>query len=141
MTKSKFIVKENMLTAEIYELMHHAAGFKSYELDDVRVALANDLYDVVVYHEDQAVAIARLVGDGRIVFFLKDVIVHPKYQNQGCGSLMMDAIFNYLEEHACDGAYVGLMSTPGNESFYSQYGFITRPTDVLGSGMVLFYER
>lgn len=138
---SNFIVKENMLTAEIYELMHAAAGYKSYKLDDIRVALANDLYDVVVYHDDQPVAIARLVGDGRIVFFLKDVIVHPKYQRQGCGSLVMDAIFSYLRVHACDGAYVGLMSTPGKDAFYSRYGFITRPTDALGSGMVLFYER
>ncbi|CAM2799597.1 GNAT family N-acetyltransferase [Erysipelothrix tonsillarum] len=140
MKTKDYILVENVLTPALYREMHEVCHFKEYDLEDIKIALDHDLYDVVVYDGDRAVAIARVVGDGRIVFFLKDVIVHPDYQHQGCGELIMKAFFNYLSKHACKGAYVGLMATPGVEKFYAKYGFIERPTEGLGSGMVLFYE-
>ena len=140
MMNKNYSVKENVLTSSIYSEMHEVCGFRSYEKEDIDYALAHDLFDVVVYDGSKAIAMARLVGDGRIVFFLKDVMVHPDYQKRGCGDLLMRSIFSYLELHACNGAYVGLMSTPNKETFYARYGFVKRPTEGLGSGMVLFYE-
>ena len=73
--------------------------------------------------------------------FLKDVVTIPEYQHKGVGNLMMKSIFAYLDKHAAKQAYVGLMSTPGKEHFYKKYGFIERPSDGLGSGMVIFYKE
>ena len=125
----------------MYIDFHQIVNFKSYLQEDVEVALKNDLYDVVIYNDKLPVAMGRIVGDDRIVFFLKDIIVHPDFQGKGIGSMLMNQLFKYIEEKACDGAYIGLMSTPKMEKFYQRFGFIERPTDGLGSGMVMYYEK
>ncbi len=53
----------------------------------------------------------------------------------------MDYALEYISTVACDNAYIGLMSTRGMESFYKKFGFIERPNDGLGSGMVMYYEQ
>lgn len=134
-------IKKNALTVQLYQSIRKTVSFKEYKNEDVEVALKHTLFSVVAYKEDRPVGIARLVGDDRVTFFIKDVVIIPEYQSNGVGHQLMLALFEYIEEHACEGAYVGLMSTPGKEAFYEKYGFIKRPTENLGSGMVLYYEK
>ncbi len=49
-------------------------------------------------------------------------------------------ILKYISEKGCYGAYIGLMSTIGKETFYKKYGFIERPNSNFGSGMIKFNE-
>jgi len=134
-------VKKNALDVELYSRIRKTAGFLSYSDNDIVDALKNTLYSVVVYLDDKAVGIARIVGDNKIAFFIKDVVVIPEAQHMGIGDVIMKNIFEYLSKNAAENAYVGLMSTPGKERFYKKYGFIERPTNALGSGMVMFYDK
>ncbi|QIK70419.1 GNAT family N-acetyltransferase [Erysipelothrix sp. HDW6C] len=141
MKNHAYTLTDNSLSAEDYLDLHRRVGFAMYAHEDVESALAHDLFDVVIKDKNEIIGCARIVGDDRIVFFIKDVIVDPRYQHQGCGTLLMNRLFEYIDAHACPGAYVGLMSTKGMESYYENFGFIRRPNADLGSGMVLFYER
>ena len=38
--------------------------------------------------------------------------------------MLIEAMFNYIQQHACKMAYVGLMATPGTEEFYEKFGFM-----------------
>lgn len=134
-------VVENGLTVDIYRSLRKTGPFMEYNDHDVEVALANSLYSVVVYDGEKPIGIARLVGDNRITFFLKDVVVHPDYRGQGIGRLIMQYIFEYIDQHASDNAYIGLTSTQGREGFYERFGFIRRPNDQLGAGMSMFYTK
>ena len=96
------------LTAEEYLYMHKLVGFYLYPLEDIVSALGKDIVNVKVFFDNQLIGIGRVVGDGRIVFFLKDIIVHPKYRTEG---------------------------------FYEKFGFITRPNNLYGSGMVMYVEK
>jgi len=133
-------IVKNGLTVELYKKIRDTVGFKSYEDGDIDEAIKHSLYTVVAYDGEKAVGIARIVGDNRLAFFIKDVVTIPEYQKKSIGHLMMLSIFEYLDQHAAKDAYVGLMSTPGKEKFYSTYGFIERPSEGFGSGMVMFYE-
>ena len=133
--------EENTLTAEQYTLLHKACGFKFYEIEDIKLALTHTLYTVTLYDDANIIGMARIVGDGRLVFFLKDIMVIPTYRRSDLGTRIMHHIFAYIDSVACEGAYIGLMSTPGKEAFYKKFGFIERPSEGLGSGMVLFYEK
>ncbi|WP_236261911.1 GNAT family N-acetyltransferase [Erysipelothrix aquatica] len=138
----KYRIVDNSLTPQIYQALHTDANFMDYDAKDIEIALAHDLYDVVVYDEyDEAIGCARVIGDNRIVFFLKDVIVRKDYQRNGVGKILVDYALEYISTVACDNAYIGLMSTRGMESFYKRFGFIERPNDGLGSGMVMYYEQ
>lgn len=126
------------LTPDVFCSMRDKAAFLPYAPADAALALQGSLYTVEIRDDDQTVGIARLVGDNRLAFFIKDVVVDPAYQKQGIGQMLMEALFAYIRLHACNNAYIGLMATPGTEAFYEKLGFIRRPTATLGHGMVQF---
>lgn len=134
-------IVDNALTPEIYIDVRKQVNFKEYSYEDVEISLKNCLFTVVVFDDAKPIGIARVVGDGRITFFIKDVVVIPEYQNQKIGTMLMNEIENYIEKAACDGAYIGLMATPGMAKFYNKFGFIERPTTEYGPGMVKFYNK
>ncbi len=134
-------VEHDGLTPEIYINLRKKVNFKFYGADDVALALRKNLYSVVVYDGTVPVGIGRVVGDDRIVFFIKDIVVDPQYQKKNIGNLVMQNILNYIAGKACEGAYIGLMSTCGTEEFYKKMGFIERPNASLGPGMVKFFCR
>jgi len=135
-----FMLVPNALTPEIYCHFHELAGFRRYDITDVEEALQNTLYSVVAYNEGEPVGIARVIGDGRITFFIKDVIVHPEFRNRQCGKKLMENILMFIEEEACAGACIGLMSTVGKEPFYEKFGFEQRPNEAHGAGMIKYNE-
>ena len=83
---------------------------------------------------------ARVIGDGIMVFYIQDVIVLPQYQRQGIGSIMMNKIMQYIKANSVNNTIIGLMSASGKEEFYEKYGFIKRPNEKMGCGMTQFYE-
>lgn len=134
-------ILDNFLTPEIYIDIRKKVDFKYYNYEDVEIALKNSLYTVVILDNKKPIGILRVVGDGRIVFFIKDVVVDPDYQKRNIGTMLMNKMQEYISKTACDGAYIGLMSTPGRAEFYKKFGFIQRPTDELGPGMVKFHNK
>lgn len=134
-------IVENGLTVDIYRNLRLTGPFMEYNDEDVKVALKHTLYSVVIFDGELPIGIARLVGDNRITFFIKDVVVHPEYRGKGIGRLLMQQIFKYIEAHACHNAYIGLNSTVGMEPFYEKFGFIRRPNDGQGSGMTMYYKK
>lgn len=140
MRKMSISIKYNALTPMIYERIRDSAGFHHYSLEDVSVALSGGICSVVAFDDDIPVGIGRLVGDGRITFFVKDLVVLDKYQSRGVGSMILDSLMQYARIHGAPHAYIGLMSTPGKEGFYERNGFIRRPNEQFGSGMVRFLD-
>lgn len=133
-------IKNDSLTPEIFINLREKVNFKYYSYEDVKIALKNTLYSVIIYDEDNPVGMGRIVGDDRIVFFIKDIVVDPDYQNKKIGQLIMNNIFDYISTKACEGAYIGLMSTTCCVDFYKKFGFIERPNNDFGPGMVKFYS-
>ncbi|MFC7679067.1 GNAT family N-acetyltransferase [Paenibacillus sp. GCM10028914] len=131
----------NTLTPEIYIELRRKVGFKQYSFEDVAMALEKTLFSVVIYDADKPVGIGRVLGDDRVVFFIKDVVVDPDYQNRSIGHDIMLSLMEYIEGKACKNAYVGLMSTPNKEGFYKKFGFIQRPNEEFGHGMVKFVNN
>lgn len=130
-----FEVEKNGLVAEIYEELRDKVQWQHYDIEDVRQALRYTLFSVVIRENGRPVGIGRVVGDGRIAFFIKDVVVDPSRQHQGIGRMIMEQLMDYIWQAGCPNAYVGLMSLDGTEGFYEQFGFRKRPHQGLGSGM------
>jgi len=73
--KMEYRIEKNALTPEVYEHLREKVSLQHYEREDVEEALAHTLFSVVVKEGEIPVGIGRIVGDGRIVFFIKDVVV------------------------------------------------------------------
>lgn len=130
------------VSVEDFQSVRSTTNFVEYADCDMHKALNNSLHVVGVYDQNnQPIGIGRIVGDGAVAFFIKDVVVIPSYQCQGIGHLIMTELLKFIGEHAVPKAYVGLMSTKNNEPFYERYGFIRRPNEELGSGMIMYYDK
>ncbi len=123
-----------------YNCLRAAVGWRTFDEAMVKRFLPNSLYGVCSYAGDRLVAMARVVGDGGLVFYIQDVIVLPDWQGQGIGCTLMERVMAWIMAQAQPGAVIGLMAAAGREGFYERYGFIRRPNEHLGSGMTYRWE-
>ena len=82
----------------------------------------------------------RMVGDGAVICYIQDLVVHPSYQKLGVGEALMKQLIEHAESLRLPDTelMLCLMCAKGRESFYTRYGFIPRPTDGLGPGMIRY---
>lgn len=123
-----------------YNRLRAAVGWGEYDLALVERALPASLYGVCAWKGGELVGMARVIGDGGLVYYIQDVIVLPAYQRQGIGTALMERIMAWVRAHASRNTIVGLMAAAGKEPFYEKYGFTRRPTERLGAGMTQFWR-
>ena len=133
----KFIVKERLPTTEEYNELRRSVEWPTYTNELVERGLANTFYSVVVETENgNSVGMGRIIGDDAIYLHIQDIIVRPEHQNQGVGKLIMTELMKYIDKVAGNNTNIGLMSSKGRELFYEKLGFIERPNEKFGSGMI-----
>jgi GNAT superfamily N-acetyltransferase len=132
-------IVETLPSAKEYNRLRQSVGWGTYREDAIDDALPNSSFCVCAYLDGQMVGMARVIGDGGLVYYIQDVIVLPDFQGRGIGTRLMDKIMAYIREHAHHHAIIGLMAAKGKEPFYERYGFTRRPNDRLGSGMTIFW--
>lgn len=135
-------VKKNTITMEEYLEIRACVGWISLQKEQAEIALKNSLLTVGAYDEGRLVGMGRLVGDGAVICYVQDLIVIPEYQQLGVGSQILDTLIGYVEELRMEGTQMMLclMCAKGRESFYEKHGFIARPTDALGPGMIQYLK-
>ena len=84
----------------------------------------------------------RIVGDGAVICYIQDLIVIPDYQRSGVGQQIMEYLIDYVKKLKLPDTEImlDLMCAVGREEFYKKYGFIARPTEKLGPGMIMYIE-
>lgn len=132
---------QGILSVEDYIHLRKQVNFIDYKAGDVEIALGHSLYKTSISHEGKTIAIGRLVGDGRLAFFLKDVVVLPDYQGKKIGEMIVRDLLAYIGRVGADKAYIGVMARPGTESFYEKFGFVRRPNQDHGSGLIMYLNK
>lgn len=137
---SKFI--ERIPTPEEFNMITESVGWGKRENRIVAEALKNTLYSLCVYEEDKLIGYGRILGDKTIFLYIHDIIVIPEYQGQGIGTEIMINLLNRINEYKKVNpdirTYLG--ASKGRESFYEKFGFISRPNEDLGAGMILYNQ-
>lgn len=137
---SDYIIIERLPSVADYNRLREVVGWGGYPDRVAAPALARSLYGVCALVDGAVVGMARVVGDGGLVYYIQDVIVEPPYQGRGIGAALMERVMAYLRAHAVSGAVVGLMAAYGKEGFYERYGFARRPSERLGAGMTAWWD-
>jgi GNAT superfamily N-acetyltransferase len=118
---------------EEYTTLIHAVGWTQFtNFAVVAEALRNSLYCVVAHSGEEAVGMARLVGDGASYFHVQDVMVLPSYQKQGIGSALVEAVMAHVQRAAPHLALVGLFTGRNLAGFYGRWGFEGPETSLYG---------
>ena len=118
-------VKHNQLTAEEFILLWETVWGQGPSLEQTRLAMEHTLFRVSVFDGDQIVAMARVIGDLGLDYYIKDVIVRPEYQEKGIGRLLIHEILQFINDHGIDGTeiFVELCAMPDKIPFYEKFGF------------------
>ena len=126
-----------------YNDIRELVGWRRLDPQQAQTGLDNSIFTTVAYDANELVGMARIVGDGGYMYLIVDVMVHPDHQKQGIGRMLLERINGFLGDLASDGRVlmVNLMATPGNEGFYEKFGYVRRPNEEMGSGMVRWINR
>lgn len=139
---NEVILKYNELDVETYLALRACVHWKILSKEQAEAALKNSIYIVTAYMGSSCVGMGRLVGDGAVICYVQDLIVLPQAQAQGIGSKVLTALKAYVEKLRIEQTEMMfcLMSAKGREDFYKKHGFLARPTDQLGPGMIQYLK-
>ena len=116
---------DNILQAEDFIRLRIDTGFAEIPVEHARKALQNGLINVSAIYNDELVGMGRLVGDGAMYWYLQEIIVVPKYQRKGIGTMIVNHLVDYAKANSITGKFttIGGVSAKGKEPFYEKMGF------------------
>ena len=118
-------VKHNELSAEEFIYLWESVWGPGPSLEQTKLAMEHTLFRVSVYDGYNIVAMARMIGDMGLDYFIKDVIVHPDYQGRGVGQRLIEELLEFIRSNGVKGTsvYVELAAMPDKVPFYERFGF------------------
>ncbi len=133
---------EKTPTPDDFNMLTESVGWGKRESNIVEEALRNTLYSLCVYDENRLIGYGRIIGDKTIFLYIQDIMVIPKYQGKQIGTEIMykllEQVDRYKKVNPNIRTYLG--ASKGREGFYEKFGFISRPNDKLGAGMILYND-
>ncbi len=120
-----YTIKHNELSAEEFISLWETVWGPGPSLEQTRLAMEHTLFRVSVFDGDRIIAMARMIGDMGLDYYIKDVIVRPKYQGKGIGRLLMNELLQFVNANGIrgTGVFVELCAEPDKISFYQKFGF------------------
>lgn len=133
-----FKIYKQALTSDEFIELYSSVGWEAPLKEQVSIALANSNFTICVKDNDKPIGMGRIIGDGALSYYIKDVAVLPEYQGKGIGKLVIQGIFDYIEQTTPKGfgVCVELISSENKEEFYEKFGFGKKPGDGMGHGMM-----
>ncbi len=132
---------ENSINIDEYLYLRQQVGWVTLSDRQAQLAIENCLYNVKAVDENGYIlGMGRIVGDGAVICYIQDLVVIPEAQGMGVGSMIINALIDYVKSIKEDGTtmMLCLMCAKGREPFYEKHNFIARPTDALGPGMIQY---
>ncbi len=118
-------MKYNALTAEEFIELWESVWGPGPTPEQTRLAMEHTLFRVSFYDGQRVVAMARMIGDMGLDYYIKDVIVRPEYQGKGIGRQLVQELLRFVQEHGISGTqvFVELCAMPDKIPFYERFGF------------------
>lgn len=122
---SELVIKHNELKAEEFIFLWETVWGDGPSLEQTRLAMEHTLFRVSIYDGNEIVAMARMIGDMGLDYYIKDVVVKPEYQGKGIGRLLINELLKFIKENGIKNTdiFVELCAMPDKIPFYKKFGF------------------
>lgn len=76
--------------------LYASVGWTAYTgcPEALRKGFENSMLTLAAYEGERLTGLIRAVGDGYTIVFVQDILVHPKYQRKGIGTLLLQAVLD-----------------------------------------------
>jgi len=130
-----FRLEEGVPDVDTFLSLRARAGMRLRSQEGAERGLGQELFSVLLRIEDSddIVGMGRVIGDGGTIFVICDMLVIEDFQGKGGGTIIMDALMEYLRREAPPQSYINLMADV--DGFYEKWGFV--PSLPNSRGMVL----
>ena len=130
-----FSIKQEVPDPETFLALRLGAGMRARSKEGIEKGLGKELFSVVLRLEEnlEPVGMGRVVGDGGTIFVICDMAVIENWQRKGGGTMIMEALMEFILREAPPKSYVNLMADI--DGFYERWGFV--PSLPQSRGMVL----
>lgn len=120
-----YTIKYNELTAEEFIYLWNTVWNEAPSLRQTELAMKHTAFRVSVWDNDKIVAMARMIGDLGLNYYIKDVVVKPEYQHKGIGRMMINELLKFADKNGISGTgiYIELCAMPDKMPFYQKLGF------------------
>ncbi len=122
---TELTIKYNELTAEEFMTLWETVWGKAPTYEQTKLAMEHTLFRVSVFDGDEIVAMARMLGDMGLDYYIKDVVVKPEYQGRGIGRMLIDELLSFVNKNGIEGTsiFLELCAEPDKAPFYEKFGF------------------
>lgn len=136
-------IRENVLDVDTYLMLRDKVGWVRLSQGQAEQAVNNCLYSLCAYIDGVPAGMGRIVGDGAVISYVQDLVVIPEAQGLGVGSRLLSGLKEFVVSITEPGTCMMfcLMCAKGREEFYLKHGFMSRPTDGLGPGMITYIRK
>lgn len=130
-----FKIEEGVPDIGTFLSLRSKAGMQPRSEEGASKGLGQELFSVLLRLEesDDIVGMGRVIGDGGTIFVICDMLVIEQFQSKGGGTIIMNALMEYLLREAPPKSYINLMADV--DGFYERWGFV--PSLPNSRGMVL----
>lgn len=131
-----YTINHGDLLPEEYCHLRQITGLSPKTVEAAKVSLPRSLFSITIRDEGNLIAMGRIIGDQGCFVQIVDIAVHPDYQGQKLGRVVMEHIMNFVktEVHRC--AFVNLFADVGY--LYQKFGFVN---SVKSQGMYLDWKQ
>lgn len=121
----ELVIKYNELSAEDFIVLWETVWGQGPSLEQTKLAMEHTLFRLSVFDKDKIVAMARVIGDMGLDYYIKDVVVRPEYQNKGIGRMLINKLLKFINDNGIRGTgiFIELCALPDKIPFYEQFGF------------------
>ncbi len=118
-------VEYNKLNAEEFIALWESVWGDAPSFEQTELAMKHTLFRVSIYDGKKIVAMARMIGDMGLNYYIKDVVVRPDYQRKGIGKILINELMHYINQNGIKGTeiFVELCAMPDKIPFYEKFGF------------------
>ena len=119
------IVNRSPTGKEYYQLAVSVGWLAHLNDATLQKLLAAPVFAVVAEDilSNEVIGCALVLSDHASFYYIKDVIVHPDWQNKHVGTALMNELNLWLDNNAANNALVGLITPESLGPFYQQVGF------------------
>ncbi|WP_405048496.1 GNAT family N-acetyltransferase [Rhizobium rhizogenes] len=112
-------------TPSVEEYLHlrAVAGLSPFSREAAEKGLRGTVFSVLVLHQDAAIGMGRIIGDGGCFFQVVDIAVKPEHQGRGLGKAIMNALMEHVKSEFPASAYVSLIADVPANKLYEKFGF------------------